>query len=61
MPDICMCEGTGCPLKEKCYRYTATPFEYAQTYFSVVPYKDGECEHFYEIVKFYKSRDIKKT
>jgi hypothetical protein len=32
MPDISMCENISCPLKESCYRYTATPDEYRQTY-----------------------------
>lgn len=25
MPDISMCSGDGCPIKEKCYRHMATP------------------------------------
>ena len=25
MPDISMCRGVGCPIKEKCWRYTAPP------------------------------------
>lgn len=32
MADITMCTGTGCPLREKCYRYTATPNEYRQSF-----------------------------
>ena len=28
MPDITMCVGTGCPLRETCYRYMAEPNEY---------------------------------
>jgi len=32
MADIGKCSGQGCPLKEKCYRYTATPtHEYVQS------------------------------
>ena len=40
MPDICMCQGTGCPMKETCYRYTAEPNPYRQSYFAVVPVAD---------------------
>jgi hypothetical protein len=39
MPDITMCKGRDCPLKNNCYRYTATPDELAQSYFSGPPVK----------------------
>jgi hypothetical protein len=42
-----MCVGTGCPYKEKCYRYTAKPSEFRQSWFMEVPIKDGECEMFW--------------
>jgi hypothetical protein len=28
MPDITMCNGVGCEIKEICYRYKATPSEF---------------------------------
>lgn len=31
MADICMCTGN-CPIREKCYRYMATPNPYGQSY-----------------------------
>lgn len=46
MPDIAMCSGDGCPLKEKCYRFTAKPSEY-QSYFADPPIKDGKCDHYW--------------
>jgi len=48
MPDITLCEGTDCPLKETCYRYKATPSEYRQSYFQEPPYnkEEGKCEHY---------------
>lgn len=49
MPDIALCEGTGCPLKEKCYRYKATPSKYRQSYFYEIPYLGSNCEYFVEI------------
>jgi len=47
MPDITMCPGTNCPHKENCYRYTAKPSEYAQSYFMEAPIKDGRCDHYW--------------
>ena len=46
MPDITMCEGTGCHVKEMCYRHTAKPSKYAQSYFVTPPVKDGDCGYF---------------
>ena len=34
-----MCSGQDCPLKETCYRFTATPSEFRQSYFLNIPYK----------------------
>lgn len=43
MSDIAMCEGTGCPMRESCYRYNAEPnlseAKNRQSYFMVVPLK----------------------
>ena len=47
MPDIAKCLGTDCPYKETCYRYTAKPNEYRQSYFSVAPFKDGKCDMYW--------------
>jgi hypothetical protein len=44
MPDITMCPGTNCPQREKCYRFTAKPDEYWQSYFIDPPIKDGKCD-----------------
>jgi hypothetical protein len=46
MPDITMCEGTGCPVKDECYRFTANPSDY-QSYFVDPPIKDGKCEMYW--------------
>jgi hypothetical protein len=49
MPDITMCSGRGCPKKDQCYRYKATPNQYWQSYFVEPPFglkKADECEHF---------------
>jgi hypothetical protein len=46
-PDITMCLGTDCPYKETCYRYTAKPNEYYQSYFTEPPIKDGKCDMYW--------------
>ena len=37
--DITKCTGNGCALKEICKRYTATPNEHRQAYFTEPPLK----------------------
>lgn len=44
-----MCKGTNCPAKESCYRYTAKPNEFMQSWFMEPPIKDGKCEMYWEI------------
>jgi len=48
MSDITCCQGEWCPMKEKCYRYTARKDEYMQTYFTEPPIKDWQCEYFWD-------------
>ncbi len=49
MPDISMCSGGDCPLKHSCYRHTATPSEFRQTYFTNPPVKeDSTCNYYWE-------------
>ena len=47
MADITKCDGVGCPLKEKCYRFTAKDNEYGQSYFTETPYnkETKTCEY----------------
>ena len=37
MPDIAMCKGGECTMKETCYRFKAAPNEYRQSYFNNPP------------------------
>lgn len=46
MADITMCNGKNCDLAFTCYRYTATPSKYMQSYFAEVPIEDGECAYY---------------
>jgi hypothetical protein len=54
MADITMCVGADekrnliCPMRDKCYRFTAKSNEYRQSYFVVVPYEDPECAEFWD-------------
>ncbi len=52
MPDITMCRGQGCPVKNRCKRHTSKPDEHYQAYFAESPYKDGECKYFWKDPKF---------
>ena len=49
--DITKCSGQNCPVKEKCYRFTAPASQY-QSYFVIPPIKTTEegkldCEHYW--------------
>lgn len=60
MPDITMCTGGDCTMKQTCYRYKATPSMFRQAYFKNPPYngvdEDGnsECEHYQMISKLWR-------
>jgi hypothetical protein len=48
MPDITMCEGSGCKIKEQCYRFRASPTPHRQSFFLSPPFKEnGDCEHYW--------------
>ena len=48
MAGISKCEGTGCPLKETCYRFVAKSNEYMQPFFGSIPYdkQNKKCAEF---------------
>lgn len=50
MPDISMCSGKDCPLKESCYRFKAVPSEYRQSWLVTPPYnpETKTCDHYWE-------------
>ena len=51
MPDITMCAGGDCPLKENCWRFRAPPEPRWQSWFSAVPFdhETGTCLSFAEL------------
>jgi len=46
MADISMCSNKDCPKKERCYKFTATPNPYRQSYDYFKPDENGECKDF---------------
>jgi len=44
MPDITMCEDKECPMKNKCYRFTAVP-SMRQSYFEESPREGNDCKY----------------
>lgn len=56
MPDITMCMGHDCPLRDKCYRFTAIESLFTQSYLSSPPYdsKKENCEYFWEDTEYRK-------
>jgi len=55
MPDISMCSNDTCPLREQCYRFTAEPNPYRQSYGTFKPEIDEdkvECKYFIDNKKY---------
>ncbi len=48
MPDISMCNDIFCPVKDDCYRFTATPSYFTQLYADFQYDKLGKCDYFYD-------------
>lgn len=51
MPDITMCRDAGCRDRNRCWRFTAKPDPYWQSYFVETPREPGceGCEYFWPI------------
>lgn len=43
MPDISMCENKKCKRRKQCYRYTAKPNKYRQSY---AKFEEKDCKYF---------------
>ena len=53
MPDITMCQEDQCPRRNLCYRYTARPDQYWQSYFAKKPCDDyATCREFWDTTKW---------
>lgn len=52
MPDISMCQGFNCNIKDNCYRFKAKPSEFRQAWFCKSPNTDTlNCDYYWEITK----------
>ena len=40
-----------CPQRDTCYRFTAKPSEFRQSYFMHAPFTEDGCEHYMEVWK----------
>ena len=50
MPDITMCPGKTCKIKDSCYRYTAKPSQFRQSYFTSLPMNsNGDCNNYWKV------------
>jgi hypothetical protein len=57
MSDITMCQDKDCPKKNNCYRFTAQPDEYLQSYFAASPRnEDGTCKYYWPLTFIPKCR-----
>jgi hypothetical protein len=55
MPDISKCANENCPMKHSCYRYTAQPSEYWQSYGSFeYSFVTDSCKYYWYNNKFNK-------
>jgi hypothetical protein len=65
MPDITMCPGGNCPMRETCYRYKAKPNDPWQSYFTETPFKmiEGkiDCDHYMELYNKKKNNESLDT
>ena len=62
MADIAMCDNQDCPFNTSCYRFTAEPNPYRQSYGDFKPIiEDDEltCEYYWEVPKDKKSTVVK--
>lgn len=48
MPDIAMCQGGECPVRENCWRHIA-PADRWQSYFGTPPFDEDGCEYFWDV------------
>ena len=47
MPDISMCNNTKCNRRLTCYRFTAKPNPFMQSYSAFKPDADGKCDAYW--------------
>lgn len=58
MPDIAKCENQDCPFNTSCYRFTAEPSKYGQSYGYFKPIVEDDeltCKYYWEVPASEKS------
>ena len=58
MPDISMCHGEGCDKKDTCYRYTAIPSQYWQSFMKPDP---KDCKNYWDDKEYRENKMTKDT
>lgn len=58
MPDITMCIGEDCEVKNTCYRFTANPNKYQQSYFDITPFIVNNCR---QVCEYYWPTDAEEA
>ena len=61
MPEITMCWGGDCPIKEDCYRFKAKPSPWQQSYFITPPWTGETCDHFWLDERWLKTKTKKES
>ena len=56
MPDIALCSNSQCPLRDNCYRYRAIPSKYNQVYTKFRPFRNEECDAFWDAREYAPTR-----
>jgi hypothetical protein len=58
MPDMSICTGNDCPLKDSCYRYKAKAGEYMQSYIEA-PYnvEEAKCDFYWPTKQLKNGKD----
>jgi hypothetical protein len=51
MPNISMCMNSKCFHSESCYRFTAKPSEYSQSYGAYTPNSKGDCKYYWKLTE----------
>jgi hypothetical protein len=52
MPDISLCKGINCNIKDNCYRFKAEPSKFMQSWFFNSPNLDPlNCDYYWEVTK----------
>ena len=54
MPDISMCANINCPFNKGCYRYTARPNPFRQSYGSFVYDETKGCNYYWPNTNYYR-------